>query len=169
MDTTAYYATAQGLLEVICSDGAVTGLRWAERPAAPHRPSPLSDEAARQVRQYLAGERRIFDLLVSARGTAFQHRVWRALAQIPYGQTASYGDIAARLGCPKAARAVGAAASRNPLWLIVPCHRCVGKNGALTGYAGGLARKAYLLALEKDAVSGAAEQKKESGKRENDA
>ena len=150
MDTAAYYPTAQGLLEVLCSGGAVTGLRWTERPAAPHQPSPLSDEAARQVCQYLAGERRTFDLPASPRGTAFQQRVWRALAEIPYGQTASYGDIAARLGRPKAARAVGAAAGRNPLWLIIPCHRCVGKNGALTGYAGGVARKTALLALEKN-------------------
>ena len=154
MGTTAYYPTAQGLLEVVCSDGAVTGLRWVERPAAFHQPTPLSDAAAQQVREYLDGQRRMFSLPVSVRGTAFQKRVWQALAQIPYGQTTSYGAIAARLDCPKACRAVGAAVGRNPLWLLIPCHRCVGKNGALTGYAGGLARKACLLALERSVCSG---------------
>ena len=153
METFACYNTDLGILEVGCSGGAVTGLRWVDKPAHPHAPTALSREAAAQVRQYLAGERRAFDLPLAPSGTPFQRSVWDALCAIPYGQTATYGEIARALGRPGAARAVGAAAGRNPIWLVIPCHRCVGKNGALTGYAGGLWRKEKLLALEKSLLS----------------
>ena len=153
METFACYDTELGLLEVGCDRGAVTSLHWVDKIAHPHAPTALSDEAARQVRQYLAGERREFDLPLAPSGTDFQRAVWDALCAIPYGETATYGEIAREIGRPGAARAVGAAAGRNPVWLVIPCHRCVGKNGALTGYAGGLWRKEKLLALEKSLLT----------------
>ena len=154
METFAYYDTDLGTLEVGCTGGAVTHLRWVDEVSRLHEPTPLSDEAAHQVRQYLKGERRAFDLPVTASGTSFRHAVWRALCAIPYGETRTYGEIAGQLGRPGAARAVGAAAGRNPVWLAIPCHRCVGKGGALTGYAGGLWRKEKLLELEKKPFNG---------------
>ncbi|MBU3739977.1 MAG: methylated-DNA--[protein]-cysteine S-methyltransferase [Rhodoferax sp.] len=110
---------------------------------------PLLDRAAAQLTDYLAGRRERFELPLSlAGGSPFQQSVWRALLRIPYGQTRSYGELAADLGQARAARAVGAAVGRNPLGIIVPCHRVVGTRGALTGYAGGLDRKIALLQLE---------------------
>jgi methylated-DNA-[protein]-cysteine S-methyltransferase len=108
-------------------------------------------QAKRQLAEYFAGQRRSFDLAVDARGDDFQRRVWDLLNQIPYGQTSTYGELARRLGDPTLAREVGAAVGRNPLCVIVPCHRVVGTNGALTGYAGGLKRKKFLLDLEEPA------------------
>ncbi len=109
--------------------------------------APLAD-AAEQLQAYLAGERTVFDLRVAIGGSDFQRRVWELLAEIPYGHTTSYGRIAARLGRPSASRAVGLANGRNPLPIVLPCHRVVGASGALTGYGGGLDRKRWLLDLE---------------------
>ncbi len=109
---------------------------------------PLLAKCARQLQEYFAGERRHFDLPLAPRGTTFQHAVWQALADIPYGELRSYRDIAQALGKPKAVRAVGAANGRNPLPIVVPCHRVIGSDGSLTGFAGGLAMKRQLLALE---------------------
>ena len=108
----------------------------------------LIDEARRQLAAYFAGERRDFDLPLAPRGTEFQRAVWQALAAIPYGRTASYAELAARVGRPGAARAVGAANGRNPLPIVLPCHRVIGAGGDLTGFGGGLPTKRYLLALE---------------------
>jgi len=105
-------------------------------------------EARAQLDAYFDGKRRTFDLNLAPRGTAFQRRVWRALAAIPYGTTTTYAAIASSIGSPKAVRAVGAANGKNPLSIVVPCHRVVGKNGTLTGYAGGLSRKRRLLEIE---------------------
>ena len=125
-----------------------------------HSPHPLKIEDdwqadaqalapyAEQFGAYFAGERHAFDLPLSQHGTEFQLRVWQALARIPYGQTRSYADIAQTIGNPKAVRAVGAANGRNPLAIIIPCHRVIGQNSSLTGYAGGLAIKQFLLTLE---------------------
>lgn len=110
--------------------------------------------AARQLKDYFAGERTTFDLPLGAVGTEFQHRVWRALAEIPYARTWSYADLAARVGSPGASRAVGLANGRNPISIVVPCHRVVGSDGSLTGYGGGVERKQALLQLEQR-VSGA--------------
>ncbi|MDP1646666.1 MAG: methylated-DNA--[protein]-cysteine S-methyltransferase [Rubrivivax sp.] len=104
--------------------------------------------AARELTDYFAGKGRHFTVPLDAAGTAFQHSVWRALLGIPHGAIGTYGEIAQRVGQPKAARAVGAAVGRNPISIIVPCHRVVGRDGSLTGYAGGLARKQALLQLE---------------------
>ena len=103
---------------------------------------------AGQLRAYFAGELRDFDLPLAPRGTAFQQSVWDALLEIPYGATTTYSELAATIGRPSACRAVGAANGRNPLAVIVPCHRVIGAAGALTGYGGGLERKRMLLALE---------------------
>ena len=150
MTTYAYYDTELGLLMVACEDGAVTRMQFAQRQDSPNEPTPLSDKAAGQVRGYLSGGRKTFDLPLALRGTGFQRRVWEMVRSIPYGQTRTYGEIAAALGAPGSARAVGAAVARNPVWLAVPCHRVIGKDGGLTGYAGGLERKGFLLAMERD-------------------
>ena len=101
-----------------------------------------------QLQAYFAGELRDFELPLAAEGTPFQQRVWRALCDIPYGETISYGELARRIGQPTASRAVGLANGQNPISIVVPCHRVIGANGSLTGYGGGLARKRWLLAHE---------------------
>ena len=111
-------------------------------------------EAWSQIEEYFAGERRDFSLALKATGTPFCMRVWQELQLLPYGATASYGEIARRIGNPRAVRAVGLANGRNPISIIVPCHRVIGANGSLTGYGGGLDRKRFLLALEANAFSG---------------
>lgn len=105
-------------------------------------------DARHQLLEYFAGERRRFDLALSPRGTPFQLGVWRALREIPFGATWSYGDLARRIGAPRAVRAVGAANGRNPLPIVVPCHRVIGRDGKLTGFGGGLPVKQFLLVHE---------------------
>ena len=105
-------------------------------------------ETARQLDDYFAGRRRVFDLPLAFNGTDFQKQVWQALLAIPFGETRTYGQLAAQLGNPSASRAVGAANGKNPISIIAPCHRVIGGNGKLTGFAGGLEAKAYLLGLE---------------------
>lgn len=106
------------------------------------------DEVARQLDQYFAGKREQFQLSLAVQGTAFQQEVWQALQRIPYGTTCSYGDLAQSIGRPRAVRAVGTANGANPIAIVVPCHRVIGSNGTLTGYAGGVERKQLLLELE---------------------
>ena len=118
------------------------------RPARGGLPAALR-RAKRQLREYFDGGRRAFDLPLAPAGTDFQHRVRQELGRIPYGETLSYGELARRVGRPGAARAVGAANGRNPLAVVVPCHRVIGADGALTGYGGGLPVKQALLALER--------------------
>ncbi|MXW00917.1 MAG: methylated-DNA--[protein]-cysteine S-methyltransferase [Holophagales bacterium] len=118
------------------------------RPSNDRLPAALS-EAKRQIREYFAGERQDFDLPLSPHGTAFQRRVWTELRRIPFGETISYGELAARIGKPTASRAVGAANGRNPLPVVVPCHRVIGSDGRLTGFGGGLPTKQALLDLER--------------------
>ena len=115
-------------------------------------PGPL-DEAKRQLREYFEGERRDFELPLAPAGTPFQLRVWEELRRIPYGETISYGELARRIGRPTASRAVGAANGRNPLAIVVPCHRVIGADGTLTGYGGGLPVKETLLAHERRVAS----------------
>ncbi len=113
-----------------------------------HLDHPVLEETERQLLQYFEGERTAFDLPIRLRGTAFQNRVWQQLLRIPYGQTRSYGALAVAIGNGSASRAVGLANSKNPLSIIVPCHRVIGASGKLTGFAGGLGTKAKLLELE---------------------
>jgi len=115
----------------------------------PHK-TPLLERAEGQILEYLNGQRQVFDLPLSPEGTSFQMKVWKALLDIPYGAAESYGSIARRIGCPGGARAVGMANHRNPLPILIPCHRVVGAKGQLTGYAGGLELKGTLLELEKN-------------------
>lgn len=135
-----------GPLTLECSEMALTALRFGAVDGNDHH--YLLEDAAAQLQEYFAGQRREFDLPLSPAGTPFQKSVWSALLTIPHGQTASYGQIAAKLGNPKSSRAVGMANNRNPLPIFIPCHRVIGANGQLTGYAGGLAVKEYLLKLE---------------------
>ena len=111
-------------------------------------PSPVSELAAAQLQEYFAGTRKNFTFPIQVKGTSFQLSVWKALSEIPYGETVTYKDIARAIGNIKAVRAVGMACNRNPIWIAVPCHRVVGSNQKLTGYAGGLSMKDALLELE---------------------
>jgi methylated-DNA-[protein]-cysteine S-methyltransferase len=143
------------LLFVARGDG-LAGLYMEDHAGAPlHDAAWIQDEArfsaARaQIAEYFAGARTSFDLPLALAGTAFQRRVWSALLAIPFGETITYGELARRVGSPKSARAVGHSNARNPVSIIVPCHRVIGANGALTGYAGGEERKRWLLQLERD-------------------
>ena len=133
------------------TEGGIIGLvllinHWLGVPASVA--SPLLDAAEAQLREYFAGTRRTFDLPLAPRGTAFQQRVWAALRAIPYGETRTYGELAAAIGSPSASRAVGMANHHNPIPIVIPCHRVIGANGTLTGYTGGLEIKRKLLALE---------------------
>jgi methylated-DNA-[protein]-cysteine S-methyltransferase len=144
-----------GDITVVDRDGAVAGLYFDDqrrRPAADafgdRAESGLFDEVRRQLGEYFAGDRQAFDLPLDPAGDDFDQRVWALLRSIPYGETRSYGDLARQLGDVGLAQAVGAANGRNPLCVLVPCHRVVGADGSLTGYAGGLERKRFLLDLE---------------------
>lgn len=112
-------------------------------------PSPLQREVDKQMREYFEGKRKEFDLPLRPEGTVFQKKVWNALLEIPFGETRSYQDIANAVGSPKACRAVGMANHQNPIIIVIPCHRVIGKNGKLVGYGGGLSMKEKLLLLEK--------------------
>ena len=127
-------------------DGAVVSLRLGETDA--NVTSPVSELAASQLQEYFAGNRKTFTFPIDLRGTPFQISVWNALRQIPYGHTASYKDIAIAIGNEKAVRTVGMACNRNPIWIAIPCHRVIGTNRKLTGYAGGISMKDALLKLE---------------------
>ena len=145
-----------GKLKLVASSGALVAILWEkERPNRVKLDEMSLDlqhsiliEAERQLSEYFAGERTEFDLPFQPEGTEFQKKVWRALREIPFGKTKSYLDLAKAIGSPNASRAVGAANGTNPLSIVVPCHRVVGADGALTGFAGGLETKAALLALE---------------------
>ena len=130
----------------LAENGAVTGIGFAgDEPATQ---DARFDHIAAQLREYFAGERTAFDLDLRPAGSAFEQRVWDELLRIPYGETASYAEIAERIGHPGAARAVGRANARNPIAIVIPCHRVIGSNGSLTGYAGGIDSKRSRLALE---------------------
>jgi methylated-DNA-[protein]-cysteine S-methyltransferase len=142
-----------GPLRITADGDAITAAEFLAPGAVVTPPdeevSPLLDEARRQLSAYFAGDLREFDLPLAARGTTFQRRVWAELARIPYGTTTSYGRVAAELGLPMgASRAVGTANGANPIAIVVPCHRVIGANGKLVGYAGGLDRKRFLLGQE---------------------
>jgi len=155
-----------GPLTIVAEDGAIVCLYMDLQRHRPDddelgEPDPRGREtqpfnaAAEQLGAYFAGQLTTFDLPLAPRGSRFQQRVWAALQEIPYGQTESYGELAQRIGSTGGARAVGLANGRNPIGIVIPCHRVVGSNGSLTGYGGGLDRKRQLLHLEL-AVSGAA-------------
>ena len=139
-----------GELRLAAEDGFLTELRFgcpADNPPD-STVEPVLDEAERQLAEYFRGERKAFDIPLKPKGTPFQMADWEALKEIPYGETVTYGDIARRIGRPKAFRAVGSANHNNPISIIVPCHRVIGAGGKLTGYGGGLDVKQKLLELE---------------------
>jgi methylated-DNA-[protein]-cysteine S-methyltransferase len=148
-----------GELLIVSRGDALTGLHMTPHPSGPweRRPPRQDDALLRRAREqlwaYFAGELLDFDLPLDAAGTPFQQRVWSALRSIPYGQTVSYAEIARRIDLPTASRAVGAANGRNPIALIVPCHRVIGANGTLVGYGGGLDRKQWLLRHEAEILA----------------
>ena len=123
----------------------VRSISISDREDVPESVSPALEQAWQQLREYFEGRRTHFELVLDPQGTEFQQTVWKALLEIPFGHTISYMDLAKRLGDPLAIRAVAAANGQNPLWVVVPCHRVVGSDGSLTGYAGGLHRKKWLL------------------------
>jgi len=149
MTTHTIIETPLGDVVLTGDEHALTGLAFAGGTPPPgRRDAAALAEPARQAREYFAGDRTKFDLPLRLQGTAFDREVWEAVAAIGYGETATYGELADRIGRPGAARAVGAANGRNPIALIVPCHRVIGADGALTGYAYGVDRKRTLLELE---------------------
>jgi methylated-DNA-[protein]-cysteine S-methyltransferase len=142
------YESPVGPLRLEARDGSLVALHLNARPGPESLDDPVLAAAAEQLRAYFAGTRTSFDLPLDMHGNAFEQRVWAALRAIPYGETASYGEIAAQIGAPGAARAVGVANARNPIAIIVPCHRVIGANGKLVGFGGGLPMKRALLDLE---------------------
>ena len=161
-----------GPLTMVACDGAICALymdaqRHAPGPAAFGPPGDPADEPfatlVAQLADYFAGRRTDFDLPLSPAGTEFQRKVWAGLLAIPYGQTVSYGELAGRIGRPAASRAVGLANGKNPIAIVVPCHRVIGADGSLTGYGGGLDRKRFLLALEQDPARGGVPERRSDG------
>ncbi len=153
-----------GLLTLVVSDAGIRAILWdaegedvrvrfAAAGAVDRPDHPILTDAVHQLEQYFAGERQDFDLPLDTVGTEFQMSAWGALQTIPFGATVSYGEQARRLGNPKAVRAVGAANGRNPVSIVVPCHRVVGSDGSLTGFAAGLDTKAWLLNHERDVLA----------------
>jgi methylated-DNA-[protein]-cysteine S-methyltransferase len=149
-----YYKSPIGKLLLIGTDGVVEKLHFANSSEQNRIGTDwVNDEKGftetlHQLTEYFSGDRHSFDLELAPKGTPFQEQVWRELQQIPYGKTASYGEIAGRVGNPKASRAVGMANNKNPIPIIIPCHRVIGKDGSLTGFGGGLDVKKQLLELE---------------------
>lgn len=141
------YASPVGPLTVTANEQAVTGIIFgmSEKES---RPSRITEAAIIQLKEYFSGQRKIFDLPLEPAGTVFQKKVWNALCDIPYGKTVSYRQIAEKIDCPKGFRAVGMANNKNPISIIIPCHRVIGADGSLTGYGGGLSVKESLLQLE---------------------
>ena len=154
-----YYKTMDsvvGKLKLIATDQGLAAVLWENDPPGRVRLSPLAEdqnhpllrETEKQLSEYFAGKRSRFSIKLDPKGTDFQNQVWQALLTIPFGETRSYGQIARQIGKAKAMRAVGAANGKNPLSIIVPCHRVIGASGQLTGFAGGLVIKQQLLVLE---------------------
>ena len=142
------YETKLGSVTIVEEDGALLAITTHRTYEGIKQETPLINEAYRQLSEYLLGERKRFDLPLNPQGTVFQLQVWKSLCDIPYGETRSYKQIAEAIGNPKAVRAVGMANNRNPLLIVVPCHRVIGANGKLVGYAAGIEKKEFLLKLE---------------------
>lgn len=154
-------ASPVGPLTAVATDSGLRAVLWPDDERIDFGSTPIEApdhpilaETATQLEQYFGGERMVFDVPLDLHGTEFQVSVWQALAEIPFGETSTYGDQAQRIGRPTAARAVGAANGQNPVSIVLPCHRIVGKDGSLTGFAGGLETKRFLLDHEQ-AIAGA--------------
>lgn len=147
-----FYHTEIGKIGIAENGTAITDLYFNEKVLPSDveiKETDLLKEAGQQLQDYLSGKRKEFELPLAPKGTNFQQTVWKALQEIPFGETHSYGEIAKSIGQPTAARAVGMANNKNPILIFIPCHRVIGANGSLVGYAGGLKVKEYLLAMEK--------------------
>ncbi len=150
----AIYESPFGPIRMDYEGEMLVRLRTVEPTVQTGERTELTNRAMEQLREYFSGQRKQFELPYELRGTEFQKKVWAALEAIPYGQTRSYREIAQAVGNPKAVRAVGAANGKNPMWIVVPCHRVIGADGGLTGYAGGVELKRALLELEQRTVNG---------------
>lgn len=144
-----YLSSPLGLIEINASQEALVSLFFVQEKRSPEIYTPLLERACAQLQEYFTGARKVFDLPIFANGTAFQRAVWNELLKIHYGQTVSYQQVAVAISNPKAMRAVGAANGRNPISIIIPCHRVIGADGSLTGYGGSLWRKEWLLDHER--------------------
>jgi methylated-DNA-[protein]-cysteine S-methyltransferase len=161
-------ASPVGALKLVASDEGLAAILWENDDPkrvrlgelTPNAEHPVLLQAERQLGEYFAGKRSAFTVKLAMAGTAFQKKVWEALLTIPFGETRSYADLARQIGNPKACRAVGAANGKNPVSIIAPCHRAIGSDGALTGFAGGLEAKQYLLTLEGKPAKSAARRSK---------
>ncbi len=146
---TAHWQSPMGLLRIAATDDAITEVVFADAPTpSQDQDHPLIAECIRQLDEYFAGNRTAFELPISPKGTEFERRMWRALCSIPHGTTVSYAQLAQRIDSPKAFRAVGSACGKNPIIIIIPCHRVLGSDGGIGGFSCGLFRKRALLALE---------------------
>jgi len=153
--TTAIIETKLGLIRLEADEEFLYALHFVEQRLCPNkRPTPLLRSVIKQLGEYFDGKRKDFDIPVSAAGTVFQQSVWEKLREIPYGSTITYGELAQQIGDPDAARAVGTANGCNPISIVIPCHRVIGGNGKLVGYAGGLWRKQWLLEHEASFTGG---------------
>lgn len=146
----AYYKSEIGIVEITSSEDAVLSIYFVDKEGETVEMPEILKEAYTQIDEYFKGKRKEFNLKLSFEGTDFQNRVWNELTKIPYGQVVSYKDIAIAVGNEKAVRAVGTTNGKNKISIVVPCHRVIGSNGKLTGYAGGLHRKEWLLNHEKN-------------------
>ena len=143
-----YFSSPIGMVEISATTTAVSSVYFVESQDKTSVTNNITNTCKQQLNEYFNGSRQIFDLPLEQSGTDFQLKVWQALLKIPFGQLASYRDIANEVASPKAVRAVGSANGKNPISIIVPCHRVIGSNGTLTGYAGGIERKQWLLQHE---------------------
>lgn len=153
MNSIYSYQTEIGKIYIVENGTAITHLYFNECLLLDNfeeKETELIKKAYKQLNEYLLGERKDFDLPLLPEGTDFQQKVWKALREIPFGETKSYGEIAKNIGNPKAARAVGMANNKNPIPIFIPCHRVIGSNGKLVGYAGGIKIKEHLLTIEKN-------------------
>ena len=145
---TCYYQTKIGRIKIAQEGDAIVEINVTDSEKESEKETPLIKKTIKEIEEYFEGKRKFFDIPISIKGTEFQEKVWEALLRIPYGETKSYEDIAKMIGCPKGARAVGMANHNNKIIIIIPCHRVIGKNGKLVGYAGGLPVKEKLLQIE---------------------
>lgn len=143
-----YYKSSFGNLEIKCENGTAVSLKFTEKYCKTAKETDLAENIKSQLHEYFSGKRKIFDIKINPKGTEFQKKVWSELLKIPYGETRSYSQIAESIGNKNAQRAVGQACNKNPLMIIIPCHRVVSKNGKMTGYACGIDIKEKLLNAE---------------------
>ncbi|MCT8339395.1 methylated-DNA--[protein]-cysteine S-methyltransferase [Flavobacteriaceae bacterium TK19130] len=150
----SYVNSPVGILKIVVEDAAIRTIQFVEKSGEDHSSNNVLDTAKQQLEAYFDGRRKSFDLPLAPKGTSFQQKVWNELKKVPYGKTVSYQEIANRLGDPKVIRAAASANGKNPIAIVIPCHRIIGSDGSLTGYAGGLHRKKWLLEHESPVTQG---------------